>query len=302
MKTKHILVALGLSLMGGFTACDVTELTPKDSITDESFWNTVNDLESYAKGFYKNLIDSNADNLKTLDGRSDMRLTASPDQWLFDEWVIASNADDNSGWTWDNIRNLNYFMSRYQQVEAPESDEHEPNLRFYSEETIAANDQAVEKLLEERYQHVQKVVKQNKRKLLRLAKSLLKYETLSGENAKRVMEGKKPILGKREDTEENKKFIQLYRTMSLVHMFMLSDGELVNRIKLKEEETQYQAVKENVMASHGATLDYQIPMFRMADLFQNKEFAEMVKKKYWELLDERSLKDIDWEGLSEKYK
>lgn len=122
MKTKHILVALGLSLMGGFTACDVTELTPKDSITDESFWNTVNDLESYAKGFYKNLIDSNADNLKTLDGRSDMRLTASPDQWLFDEWVIASNADDNSGWTWDNIRNLNYFMSRYQQVEAPESE------------------------------------------------------------------------------------------------------------------------------------------------------------------------------------
>lgn len=122
MKTKHILVALGLSLMGGFTACDVTELTPKDSITDESFWNTVNDLESYAKGFYKNLIDSNADNLYTLDGRSDMRLTASPDQWLFDEWVIASNADDNSGWTWDNIRNLNYFMSRYQQVEAPESE------------------------------------------------------------------------------------------------------------------------------------------------------------------------------------
>ena len=56
------------------------------------------------------------------------------------------------------------------------------------------------------------------------------------------------------------------------------------------------------MASHGATLDYQIPLFRMADLFQNKEFAEMVKKKYWELLDERSLKDIDWEGLSEKYK
>ena len=160
----------------------------------------------------------------------------------------------------------------------------------------------MEKLLEERYQHVQKVVKQNKRKLLRLAKSLLKYETLSGENAKRVMEGKKPILGKPEDTEENKKFIQLYRTMSLVHMFMLSDGELVNRIKLKEEETQYEAVKENVMASHGATLDYQIPMFRMADLFQNKEFAEMVKKKYWELLDERSLKDIDWEGLSEKYK
>ena len=52
MKTKHILLGLSLGLLGGFTACDVTDLNPKDSITDNSYWNTVSDLENYAKGFY----------------------------------------------------------------------------------------------------------------------------------------------------------------------------------------------------------------------------------------------------------
>lgn len=51
MKTKHILLGLSLGLLGGFTACDVTDLNPKDSITDNSYWNTVSDLENYAKAF-----------------------------------------------------------------------------------------------------------------------------------------------------------------------------------------------------------------------------------------------------------
>ena len=90
MKTKHILLGLSLGLLGGFTACDVTDLNPKDSITDNSYWNTVSDLENYAKGFYMNLTgkglradgSENLDDLNTLDERSDNRLVASPDQWF----------------------------------------------------------------------------------------------------------------------------------------------------------------------------------------------------------------------------
>ena len=44
MKTKHILLGLSLGLLGGFTAFDVTDLNPKDSITDNSYWNTVGKL------------------------------------------------------------------------------------------------------------------------------------------------------------------------------------------------------------------------------------------------------------------
>lgn len=117
MKAKHILLGLSLGLIGGFTACDVTDLNPKDSITDQSFWNTTSDLAQYSKGFYQNLTGSD-DGLSALDERSDMRLTASPDQWLFNEWVIPSEANDASNWTWTNIRNLNYFMARYPKVKA----------------------------------------------------------------------------------------------------------------------------------------------------------------------------------------
>ena len=130
MKTKHILLGLSLGLLGGFTACDVTDLNPKDSITDNSYWNTVSDLENYAKGFYMNLTgkglradgSENLDDLNTLDERSDNRLVASPDQWLFNEWVIPSEANFDSKWYWNNIRNLNYFMTRYQRVNATESE------------------------------------------------------------------------------------------------------------------------------------------------------------------------------------
>ena len=69
MKTKHILLGLSLGLLGGFTACDVTDLNPKDSITDNSYWNTVSDLENYAKGFYMNLTGKGlrADGSENLD-------------------------------------------------------------------------------------------------------------------------------------------------------------------------------------------------------------------------------------------
>lgn len=32
MKTKHILLGLSLGLLGGFTACDVTDLNPKTAL------------------------------------------------------------------------------------------------------------------------------------------------------------------------------------------------------------------------------------------------------------------------------
>ena len=47
---------------------------------------------------------------------------ASPDQWLFNRWVIPSEANFDSKWYWNNIRNLNYFMTRYQRVNATESE------------------------------------------------------------------------------------------------------------------------------------------------------------------------------------
>ena len=156
-------------------------------------------------------------------------------------------------------------------------------------------------LLKERYAHVTEVVKQNKRQLLRLARSLLKYETLSGENAKRVMEGKKPVVEKRKATERDEKMTRVYRTMSLVNMFMLSNGSVVSRVKSTEADEHYLVVAQKVLESQAAKSDGQTPALGLIDLLNDPRFAKMVKDKYWELLDERSLKDIDWEELSRKH-
>ncbi|MCH5233308.1 MAG: RagB/SusD family nutrient uptake outer membrane protein [Muribaculaceae bacterium] len=113
MKIKYIsALAVGLGLV--MTSCDVTDLAPLDSMTDASYWHTTTDLELYANGLYGNLPGASISG----DNQSDLMLTQSPSQLLFDEYTI-SNAPNYWGWT--AIRNCNYFMDRYQAVEGEQA-------------------------------------------------------------------------------------------------------------------------------------------------------------------------------------
>ncbi len=109
MKNRHI--AIFISLMGLIVSCDVTDLNPIDSLTDNSYWRNVSDLQMYAEGFYNNLSAPASD----LDTRSDDRLTNTYDTWLFNETTVPTSAND-ADWIWTNIRNLNYYMARYEKV------------------------------------------------------------------------------------------------------------------------------------------------------------------------------------------
>ena len=111
MKLKY------LALVGllGFTACDdVIDLKPLDTFTDESYWTSVDDLRNYANRFYTNLAAPSS----TYDQQSDNRVPANYDAWLYNEYVVEQAGD----WSWSNIRNLNFFMNRYQRVVASEAD------------------------------------------------------------------------------------------------------------------------------------------------------------------------------------
>lgn len=101
-----------MSLMGLFASCDMTDINPIDSLTDNSYWRNVADLQRYAEGFYGNLSAPSAD----YDSRSDDRLSNTYNTWLYDEVTLPTSAGD-AGWSWENIRNLNYYMARYEQVE-----------------------------------------------------------------------------------------------------------------------------------------------------------------------------------------
>lgn len=112
MRLKYILAAAGAIVL--MTSCnDVIDLSPKDSFTDESYWTSVSDLEKYADRFYTQLGGASYSG----DTQSDNRVTTEYDEWLFNEYLV----DDASDWSWTNIRNLNFFMTRYQRVDDTES-------------------------------------------------------------------------------------------------------------------------------------------------------------------------------------
>ena len=111
MKLKY----LALAGLLGFTACDdVIDLKPLDQFTDESYWTSVDDLRNYANRFYTNLAAPSSG----YDQQSDNRVPANYDAWLYNEYVVEQAGD----WSWSNIRNLNFFMNRYQRVVASEAD------------------------------------------------------------------------------------------------------------------------------------------------------------------------------------
>ena len=111
MKLKY----LALAGLLGFTACDdVIDLKPLDSFTDESYWTSVDDLRGYANRFYTNLTGPSSSG----DQQSDNRVASSYDAWLYNEYVVEQAGD----WSWTNIRNLNFFMNRYQRVVGTDAD------------------------------------------------------------------------------------------------------------------------------------------------------------------------------------
>lgn len=124
MKLKYIWALVGV--MGLNTSCnDIIDISPIDSFTDESYWRSVDDLEKYANRFYTNLGGAGVDG----DTQSDNRVTTSYNTWLFNEYLV-ENASD---WDWTNIRNLNFFMTRYQRVSGTETDINEQvaKVRFF---------------------------------------------------------------------------------------------------------------------------------------------------------------------------
>ncbi|MDL2256479.1 RagB/SusD family nutrient uptake outer membrane protein [Parabacteroides sp. OttesenSCG-928-K15] len=110
MKNKYI--AIFISFIGLMSSCSVTDIDPIDSLTDQSYWRSVADLQMYAEGFYGNLSAPD----QALDTRSDDRLSTTYNSWLYDEATLPTSAS-SAGWSWTNLRNLNFYMARYEKVE-----------------------------------------------------------------------------------------------------------------------------------------------------------------------------------------
>jgi hypothetical protein len=102
MKKHYILILLaGLS----FAGCKKLDQEPKATPTKEAVFGTENGLKLYTNSFYN--MDFLPRNSTAQDAMSDYLAVKQVPDFIRDG---AFGANNSSGWTWTNLRNINYFI------------------------------------------------------------------------------------------------------------------------------------------------------------------------------------------------
>lgn len=112
-----ILLATSLIVLG--TACndDFMERLPETSIGKENFFNTEEDLDLYVYGLYnfpsygEYIEDRSTDNATTTG------VTEIKNMMISDP----SSATINSGWNWNGLRNINFFLENFSKADLSET-------------------------------------------------------------------------------------------------------------------------------------------------------------------------------------
>jgi len=104
------------------------DLQPFDVLNPASAFRTADDLQLYANSFYKIFPDANT--VIRGDYMSDITASKSAPTYLVPGGFGATMA---TGWSWSNLRNINYFLQHYQQanVSASVSNHFQGLARFF---------------------------------------------------------------------------------------------------------------------------------------------------------------------------
>lgn len=121
---KVLLFIIFIGFASGFSSCqkDFLDLTPLDQISDPEFWKTDQDLELYMNGLYSVLPGWNlagAGGHPLLDAGTDMAITVGLFLGVKNRLDGAINIPSSGGgWSWGNIRNVNYFLANSERVKS----------------------------------------------------------------------------------------------------------------------------------------------------------------------------------------
>jgi hypothetical protein len=89
----------------GFAGCKKLDQTPEDTATREAVFSNEKGLELYANSFY-NILPSPSDAHKR-DAMADYSARSQAPEFLVEG---AYGPRQSTGWTWTNLRNINYFL------------------------------------------------------------------------------------------------------------------------------------------------------------------------------------------------
>ncbi|WP_134090169.1 RagB/SusD family nutrient uptake outer membrane protein [Olivibacter sp. XZL3] len=101
MKKKWILLAMAAIV---FSSCELNE-TPKATATEEDIFGTESGLATYSYSFYEMLPD--AGSAYNMDAMADYGAVNNLNSFIREGGYSAETSD---GWSWGNLRNINYFI------------------------------------------------------------------------------------------------------------------------------------------------------------------------------------------------
>ncbi len=128
MKVKYMIYITAALLTTGCNDAFL-ERAPQ-SLNDQTFWSSANDLKTYANGFYS-LIPAGVSNLD--DTNSDTQVPNSINTFLWGQYTVPTEGGAWSQSNWSNIRKLNYFMTHYQNAQGIEAEinKYVGEIRFF---------------------------------------------------------------------------------------------------------------------------------------------------------------------------
>lgn len=111
MKKSFIYIII---FSAGLTACKKDlDLKPFDKLNPSTAFNTEKDLQLYANSLYNILPTGNE--IVRGDALSDYLVGRTPSSYIYGTF----NSTMATGWSWGNLRNVNYFLQNYQQAQLP---------------------------------------------------------------------------------------------------------------------------------------------------------------------------------------
>ncbi len=137
MKKNNYIILCFCSLIF-FTGCnnDFMDRFPSDSINDENFWKSENDMAIYCNGLYTfiggHASGNTVSNLLSGDNQSDNLVPATYNVIAAGQHTVPAIAKDTK-WDWTFVRKCNYFLTRYDRadINQPVKDAYAGEVRFF---------------------------------------------------------------------------------------------------------------------------------------------------------------------------
>ena len=125
IKCIEYAIAL-LMLLAGFTGCDLNE-TPQATASNKAIFESKSGLELYSNSFYE-LLPSTYDGVFLVDDNSDIVARNGVDTRFA---TNALSSITSSGWSWGNLRNINYFLENCETSPVAEKAHYMGLARFF---------------------------------------------------------------------------------------------------------------------------------------------------------------------------